>query len=131
MNAEVPDTMELGLSLLDRQIVDCNERPLANVDDIHLAFDQDGRPYVDALLCGPGAWARRLRGRLGRWCYAIWARLHPAANPHPSSIPMNLVTKIDSSVHLSVPRRATTAVALEVWADDHIIARIPGAGDAE
>ncbi len=28
---------------------------LANVDDIHLAFDEDGRPYVDALLCGPGA----------------------------------------------------------------------------
>ncbi len=37
---------------------------------------------------------------------------------------MSLVTKIDSSAHLSVPRRATTAVALAVWADEHIISRI-------
>src|SRR5206468_1864546 len=107
MSARVPQNLDVGLALLDRQIVDCNERPLANVDDVHFAVSENRCAYIDALLCGPGAWAPRLHGRLGRWIRAVWARLHPAVHPTPSSIPMNVVTKIDSAVHLSVPRRQT------------------------
>ena len=44
---------------------------------------------------------------------------------------MSAVTKIASAVHLSVPRKTTTAVAIDTWVDRHIISKIPGAGDAE
>ena len=34
MNAQIPDRLDVGLSLLDRQIIDCNDRQVANVDDL-------------------------------------------------------------------------------------------------
>ena len=43
MNAQVPDSVDVGLSLLDRQIVDCNGREVANLDDLEAAFDANGR----------------------------------------------------------------------------------------
>jgi hypothetical protein len=131
MNAQVPEVVDAGLSLLDRQIVDCNERQVRNVDDLEVAFGGDGRPYVAAVLCGPGAWGPRIGGPVGSWIVAVWRRLHPAAHPNPARIPMNVVTKLDSAVHLSVPRTATGAIALDQWVDEHIISSIPGAGDAE
>jgi hypothetical protein len=129
MNADVPDVVDVGLRLLDRQILDRDDRQVAKVDDLEAILGADGRPYVQAILCGPGAWAPRLGGRLGRWTVAIWRRLHPAAQPAPAQIPMNVVTRLDSAVHLSVPRVATDAVELDRWTDHHVIARIPGAGD--
>jgi hypothetical protein len=127
MNAELPSTIDAGLALLDRQIVDCDERPTAKVDDLEIAFDNDGRPYVIAILCGPGAAGPRLRDRLGGWIVAIWRRLHPAVDPDPARIPMNVVSLIDSAVHLSVPADATAVRALNDWALNHVISKIPGA----
>jgi hypothetical protein len=129
MNAQVPDSVDVGPRFLDRQILDSNDREVAKVDDLEALFDTEGRPYVHAILCGPGAWAPRLGGRLGRWIIAVWRRLHDAVDPDPARIPMNVVTKLDSAVHLSVPRTATDAITLDRWADRHVIARIPGAGD--
>jgi hypothetical protein len=42
---------------------------------------------------------------------------------------MNVVAKLDSAVHLSVPTASTGAGTLDAWAGEHIIRRIPGAGD--
>jgi hypothetical protein len=129
MNAQTPDPVDVGLRFLDRQILDRDDREVAKVDDLEAMFDIDGRPYVHAILCGPGAWAPRLGGRLGRWIIAVWTRLHPAVEPEPARIPMSVVTRLDSAVHLSVPRTDTGAVTLDRWTDHHVIARIPGAGN--
>jgi hypothetical protein len=129
MNAQTPDPVDVGLRFLDRQILDKDDREVAKVDDLEAIFDSDGRPYVHAILCGPGAWAPRLGGRLGRWIIAIWRRLHAAVDPEPARIPMNIVTKLDSAVRLSVARTATDALSLDRWTDHHFIARIPGAGN--
>jgi hypothetical protein len=131
MTAQLPDVLDAGLRLLDRQVVDCEDRPVANVDDLEVAYDEGGRPYVVAVLTGPGAWGPRLGGRLSRWITAIWRRLHPAVRPAPSRIPMTAVTKVDSAVHLSVPRASTAALALDQWVDRYIISRIPGAGGGD
>jgi len=127
VNAEVPPMLEAGLSLLDRQIVDCHERPFAKVDDLEIAFDVLGHPYVVAILCGPGASGPRMRDRLGTWIVAIWQRLHPAVDPDPARIPMTVVARIDSTVHLSVDADATAVRVLNDWTLQHIINRIPGA----
>jgi hypothetical protein len=127
MNAQVPPTLDAGFALLDRQVLDAHEEPVAKVDDLEIAYDNLGRPYVIAMLCGPGASGPRLRDRFGRWVVALWQRVHPAVDPDPARIPMHVVARIDSAVHLSVEADATAVRALHDWALDHIISRIPGA----
>jgi hypothetical protein len=127
MNAQVPSTVDAGFGLLDRQILDRHEEPVAKVDDLEIAYDNLGRPYVVAMLCGPGATGPRLRDRLGRMVVAVWRRAHPAVDPDPARIPMHVVARVDSAVHLSVEADATAVRALHDWTLEHIIRRIPGA----
>jgi hypothetical protein len=119
--------LDAGFALLDRQILDAHEEPVAKVDDLEIAYDNLGRPYIIAILCGPGASGPRLRDRLGRSVVAVWRRVHPAVDPDPARIPMHVVARVDSAVHLSVEADATAARALHDWALEHIIRRIPGA----
>ena len=125
--ARVPDRLDAGLALLDRQIVDCDGRPVAKVDDLEIAYDAEGRPYISALLYGAGAAGPRIRGGVGRAITAIWRRFRPEFDPRPARIPLNHVSGIDSAVHLSIP---VTAIDLPVttWVNDRIIRKIPGAG---
>ena len=127
MNAQIPSTLDAGFALLDRQILDTQKEPVAKVDDLEIAYDNLGRPYVLAILCGPGATGPRLRDRLGRMIVAVWRRAHAAVDPDPARIPMHVVARVDSAVHLSVEADATAVRALHDWALEHIIRRIPGA----
>jgi hypothetical protein len=127
MSADVPDRLAAGLGLLDRQIVDKKDNSVAKVDDLELTIDRDGRAYVSAFLCGPGALAPRIGGRLGGWITALWRRLHPDASPSPVRIPIGAMNKLDAAVHLDVDRDATGTQALNAWFAVHIIEPIPGA----
>ncbi len=119
--------MLLAFDLLDRQILDRDEAPIGNVDDIELAFDKDGVPYVAALLVGQQALGRRIGGWLGRWIEHSAHRLAPTPDTPPIRIPYDLVAKVDSAVHLSVRLELLPEPALETWLRDHLISRIPGA----
>jgi hypothetical protein len=64
--------VDIGLRLLDHQLVDAVERRCGKVDDIEFAIDDQGL-YVAALLTGPraqarrcGPWLRRVIGWIGR-----------------------------------------------------------------
>jgi len=59
-----PEQIDLGLGLLDHQLVDSEGRRSGNVDDLELEGLQEGKPRVSAILVGPPVW--RGRGRLGR-----------------------------------------------------------------
>jgi sporulation protein YlmC with PRC-barrel domain len=115
----------VGLSLLDRQIVDRDGRPAAKVDDVELS--DDDVPVVSALLCGPAAYGPRLGAHLGSWITAVHRRV---VSDHPVRIPWAFVAKIQSAVELTVPRREVGTTRLEDWVNAHFIARIPGAHDA-
>ena len=56
--------IDLGLGLLDHQLLDRDGRRCGNVDDLELSGVREGDPYVAAILTGPPAW--RGRGRVGR-----------------------------------------------------------------
>jgi sporulation protein YlmC with PRC-barrel domain len=56
--------IDLGLGLLDHQLLDSEGRRCGKVDDLELVGVRDGAPHVAAILVGPAAW--RGRGRLGR-----------------------------------------------------------------
>src|SRR5205823_12906992 len=85
---------DLGLELLDRQIVDRDGMLAGKVDDLELSFPEGGSgpPFVTAILAGPGALARRLGGRLGWWVESTYARL--AEDPTPSRISFGVVKRI-------------------------------------
>jgi sporulation protein YlmC with PRC-barrel domain len=56
--------IDLGLGVLDHQLIDSDGRRCGKVDDLELDGVRDGRPRVVAILTGPPAW--RGRGALGR-----------------------------------------------------------------
>jgi sporulation protein YlmC with PRC-barrel domain len=56
--------IDLGLGVLDHQLIDSEGRRCGKVDDLELEGLRDGPPRVVAILTGPPAW--RGRGLLGR-----------------------------------------------------------------
>jgi sporulation protein YlmC with PRC-barrel domain len=115
--------LDLHLHLLDRQVVDRDGRLVCKVDDLELALDELGRPYVTAILVGPRALGPRLGGRLGRWTAAIADRLATGAPPR---IDFAQVTDIGSAVTLARRADELDVAPLEAWVDRHVIAPIPG-----
>ena len=67
--------IDLGLGLLDHQIVDCDGRRCGKVDDLEVEGIRDGKPVVAELLVG----RRR--------------KVH---------VPWDVVAKVDSAVHRKV-----------------------------
>jgi sporulation protein YlmC with PRC-barrel domain len=86
-----PRELDLGLGLLDHQLVDCEGRRCGNVDDLELEGLREGKPRVVAILVGPPIW--RGRGRIGR----LAAFITPGGTVR---VPWEEVEKIDAAVHL-------------------------------
>jgi sporulation protein YlmC with PRC-barrel domain len=59
-------TLDLALTVLDRQLVDSDGRNCGRVDDIELSGGLGQPLMIDALLVGPGAWSGRMRSPVGR-----------------------------------------------------------------
>lgn len=87
--------IDLGLGLLDHQLLDSDGRRCGKVDDLELAGVRDGEPRVVAILCGPGAW--KGRGLLGRVAGAI-------AGGSTVRVPWEEVAEVDPGI--SLRRRA-------------------------
>jgi hypothetical protein len=123
--------LEAGLHLLDRQLVDRDGRLAGKVDDLELEFPSDGGPpLVTAILAGPGALSRRIGGRFGAWLEAVANRLRDGDDRRPASVSFAVVKRIESAVELSVPKAELATNRLESWTSDHLIGKLPGAGDA-
>ena len=123
--------LEAGLHLLDRQLVDRDGRLAGKVDDLELEFPKGGGPpLVTAILAGPGALSRRIGGRFGAWLESVANRLRGGDDHRPARVSFAVVKRIGSAVELSVPRAELETNRLEAWTRDHLIGKLPGAGDA-
>jgi sporulation protein YlmC with PRC-barrel domain len=123
--------LEAGLHLLDRQLVDKEGRLAGKVDDLELELPEGGGPpVVTAILAGPGALSRRLGGRFGAWLEAVANRLREGDHRRPARIPFAVVKSVGSAVDLSVAKAELETDRLEAWTREHVIGRLPGAGDA-
>ena len=119
--------VDAGLELLDRQMIDPDGRMAGNIDDLELTFPQGGgSPYVNGILAGPGALARRIGGALGNSIASIHERLQESGVEGPARIPFGVVASIGSDVRLTVSRQDLAIYRFEGWARDTIVARIPG-----
>jgi len=119
-----------ALHLLDRQILDSDSMLAGKVDDLEFERPSDGDPYVTTILSGLGALGPRVGGRLGRWFSAVHRRLHPDPEPGPARISFGVVKRVNNHVELTLHREELENTAFEIWARDHVIAHIPGAGHA-
>jgi sporulation protein YlmC with PRC-barrel domain len=63
------DEIDIGLHVLDRQLLDKNGRRCGNVDDLAIEGGAGDSPEVVAILVGPGYWPQRagLIGKLASW----------------------------------------------------------------
>jgi sporulation protein YlmC with PRC-barrel domain len=61
--------LDLGLSILDHQLLDSEGRRCGNVDDLAIEGGPGEAPRVVAILVGPGYWGQRAGwiGRLAGW----------------------------------------------------------------
>jgi sporulation protein YlmC with PRC-barrel domain len=108
--------IDLGLGLLDHQLVDSEGRRCGKVDDLELEGVAEGSPHVAALLVGPPAW--RGRGRLGRLAAAL-------ARGRIVHVPWGEVAEVHSGVTLR-----KTARELRLGRGDDrarpLVERLPG-----
>ena len=108
--------IDLGLGILDHQLLDSEGRRCGNVDDLELEGVRDGAPRVVAILTGPPRGPDVGVGRLA-------ARL---ASGTSVRIPWEEVEMIKSGVHLR-----KRAEELRLWGGydraRRIVERIPGA----
>ena len=63
-------TIDLGLQLVDLQLLDSEGRRCGNVDDLALEGGPGERLEVVAIFSGPGSWRRRA-GLIGRFAARI------------------------------------------------------------
>lgn len=91
-----PEQVDVGLGLLDHQLVDSEGRRCGNVDDLELEGLQEGRPRVSAILVGPPVW--RGRGWLGRLAAFI-------GRGETVRVPWDEVDKIEAAVQLKKTAR--------------------------
>jgi sporulation protein YlmC with PRC-barrel domain len=122
--------MYVGFDLLDRQIVDRDGIPVGKVDEVELAVDDRGGPYLTTLLAGPQVLGPRIGGWLGRVITRVAWRLS-IHRTGPLRIPYQLVGGVDCVVQLTVCRDLLPEPELESWLREHLIARIPGSGRAD
>ncbi len=98
--------VDLGLRLLDDQLLDAEERRCGRVDDIQLKGAPGSRTEVSALLVGPGAWTSRLR--------RPFAYLVKGLGPsYMHRVPWDEVNRVGTSVGLS-----RSAADLGLWTAD-------------
>jgi hypothetical protein len=109
--------VDLGLGLLDHQLVDRDGRNCGNADDLELDLDDPEGARVLAILSGPQAW--RTRGRIARAVAALF--------PHAGLVRVawTEVERLDASIRLRRP-----AQELGLGEGDRVlgalVARLPG-----
>jgi sporulation protein YlmC with PRC-barrel domain len=122
----VPERLDAGQSLLDRQVMDADGHLVCKVDDIELE-ERAGELHLTHILEGPGALGQRLGEPFGRWLTAIWSRL--SSRRDPGRIPMSDVVAIDSAVHVAEVPSGSGSQGFEQWMREHVVGRLPGALD--
>jgi hypothetical protein len=120
-------------SLLDKQIVDKDERLVGRVDDLELELPDDGGPpFVAHILTGAQALGERLGGVTGGAMAATARRLRLPGAQGPVRLDPALVDEVEPALRLRVPLGELPHVmALERWLARNVVEGIPGAGRAD
>lgn len=110
------DRIDGFFHLMDRQLIDVEGRLLGKVDDVELTHLDEGWT-ITALLTGPEAWFGRLGGGVGNNLVTKWESMRPSEpnRTRPWRLPMDLVDRLDSAVHLDVRREGVLSRDTEAF----------------
>jgi sporulation protein YlmC with PRC-barrel domain len=117
---------DLGLHLLDRQVVDTQGEPVGKVDDVEISDEG----YVVALLLGPQALAGRLGGLLGGWLQFWSEALTRERTFAPGRIGVEQVVDYGREIQVGRSREELQVHRNEDRFRKYLVSRIPGAGRA-
>jgi hypothetical protein len=112
------EEVDIGLAVLDHQLLDRDERRCGNVDDLEIEGGPGESARVVAILSGPDVWRSR-----SRWLGALAARMGGGGRVR---IPWEEVVEVKSHVRL----KKTAAEYGLGRGDDRVrpwIERLPGA----
>ena len=119
--------MDLARDVLDKLLVDRNERPIGRVDGVVIELRSVGAPRIAAIEVGLVTAARRLHPALGRWIRALAIRWAPVP-----LTPVRLSPRLfrDMGVDIELDVDAAEDVKLlrfEKWLKRRVICHLPGA----
>jgi sporulation protein YlmC with PRC-barrel domain len=86
--------VNLGLRLLDDQLIDSDGHRCGRVDDVQLSGAPGERTVIEGLLVGPGAWTEKVREPIA----SLVAEVVP---DHIHHVAWDAVSKIETSVELA------------------------------
>ena len=113
------EELDLGLGILDHQLLDRDGRRCGKVDDLAIEGGPGEEAEVVAILCGPGVW----RGRAG-WLGRIAAWIGGGGRVR---IPWDEVSEVEAAVKLK-KRAGDYGLGRGDDRAERWVARIPGAG---
>ena len=116
--------VDLGDTLLDRQITGEDGKAVGKVDDLELRAAEDGTYVVDALLVGPEALSDRIDGPIGKLLRRLGRGFRAGA---PQRIPVNAIRRIEPAIVVTTAVADATDSPSEDWLRRRIVDRIPGA----
>jgi sporulation protein YlmC with PRC-barrel domain len=120
-------TMDLIRDVLDKQVVDREERRMGKVDGLILAVEAGKPPRVLAIEQGAATLARRLHPRIERFVRAVGAKLYREEGG-PARIPWSSVRDVGIDLEVDLAAEESRVYAWQDWLRRKLIGRIPGAG---
>ncbi|NUO37085.1 MAG: hypothetical protein HOQ31_00615 [Gemmatimonadaceae bacterium] len=114
--------------VLDAQLVDRRQRKIGRADSIALALSDNAPPRVAAILVGGPVRAQRI----GRWAVLLSHALRAVGRVRHNGvtrIPFGAVRRIAEAIEVDMDGDGLEVKHVEDWLAEHVICRIPGAGD--
>lgn len=113
--------------VLDKKLLDRDGHRMGRVDGLVMRVPDHGQPRVTHIAIGGAVLASRVGSRTAvvtRWIATRWGPKRLA----PIRIPWSAVMTAGRDIRVDADCEESGARAWELWAEKHIIDRIPGAG---
>jgi sporulation protein YlmC with PRC-barrel domain len=123
-------TFFLVRDVLDKQLLDENDREMGRVDGLVMQLGEKTQPRITHIEIGGATLGSRIHpavGRFSRWLASKWGPKRDG----PVRIPWSKVAHLGKNIRLEVEARETGAIDWEIWLARHFIERIPGGGNEE
>jgi sporulation protein YlmC with PRC-barrel domain len=114
--------MELGLAVLDQQVLDRQDQPMGKVDGVVLELRPGEPARVSHIVVGGTTLLWRIHRGLARW-----VERRRGKDGRVAVIPWSRVLRVGVDVKVDADSAGSPALYWERWVRDHLIGRIPGA----
>jgi len=104
--------VDANLHLLDRQVLDRDDRPILAAGDLELEQSDEGRWHIVRVILGSGLTAR------------FFGAHRPASTR--DTLDWDIITDLGAAISTDVDRDDVDALWTERWWRDHVIVKIPG-----